>query len=144
MPRKLFWSAVSPRSGGVRGDFLFKRDTCAAPPPRCCSCRRHHCWDHTTEIWERFCILSYITVDHLCDLRRRQRGAPALALADKWRSFTLADKWWADIRPDADACKSLWSSQRRGHCCVLSVDSFCCPPVGSPSLSLSCVVCRTG
>lgn len=82
VPRKLLWSAVSPHSGGR--DFLFKRDTCAVSPRRC---RRRHCWDHTTEIWERFCILSYITVDHLCDLRRRQQGALALALADKWRSL---------------------------------------------------------
>lgn len=77
-------------SGGVEGwgggGFLFKRDTCAVSP--CCCCRR---WDHTAEIWERFCILSYITVDHLCDLRRRQPGAAVAgagaALADKWCSL---------------------------------------------------------
>lgn len=31
--------------------------------------------------------MSYITVDHLCDLRQWQPGTSAVALADKWRSL---------------------------------------------------------
>lgn len=142
VPRILFWSAVSLHSGGR--DFLFKRDTCAVSP-RCCHRRRRHCWDHTTEIWERFCILLYITVNHLCDLRRWQQGALALALADKWHGTysqindelisALMQKPTNPLIYDLNSVDSfLLSSQA---CCFLSKSEMCAPQKWSNNVAPS-------